>query len=71
VQECDKKSYLKGQQYNKIPCAVDEKLWRENFKYTHCHKQRQENLNYTEKTFCKNYFKTMATIQEYPEEFVV
>lgn len=49
VQLCDKKaSYYKMQQYNKNPCAVDDKLRRDNFKYTQYNKQRQGNLQYTE-----------------------
>jgi uncharacterized membrane protein YcgQ (UPF0703/DUF1980 family) len=58
-------------QYNKNPRAVDEKLRRENFKYTKCNKQRQKKLQYTEPAACKNYLKIMTTMQEYPEEFVV
>jgi len=72
VQQCDKKaSYLKMQQYNKNSCAVVEKLRRDNFKYIQCNKQRQGNLQYTEKTAGKKNLKTVTTMQEYPEEFVV
>lgn len=45
------------------PCAVDEQLRRDNFKYIQCNKQRRANLQYTEKT--------VKTMQEYPDEFVV
>lgn len=72
VQQCDKKAcYLKVQEYNKNQCAVDEKLRRDNFKYTQCNKQRQGKLQYTEKATSKSYLKTMTTMQEYPEEFIV
>jgi hypothetical protein len=72
VQQCDKKvSYLKVQQYNKNPCAVYEKLRRDNFKFTQCSKQRQGNLQYTEKATGKSYLKTITTMQEYPDDFVV
>ena len=66
-----KASHVKMQQYDKNPCAVDEKLRRDNFKYTQCNKQRQGSLKYTEKSAGKNYVKTIATMQEYPEEFAV
>jgi len=73
VQHCDKKkaSYLKMQQYNKNPCAIDEKLGRDNFKYIQCNKQREGNLQYTGKPAGKNYLKTVTTMQEYPGHFVV
>lgn len=72
MQQCDKKAcYLKVQEYNKNQCAVDEKLRRDNFKYTQCNKQRQGKLQYTEKATSKSYLKTMTTMQEYPEEFIV
>ena len=47
------------------------KNYEETILSTHSVINRQGNLQYTEKTAGKNYLKTMTTMQEYPEEFVV